>query len=303
MECRPAVKTQVASGFTLIELSIVLVIIGLIIGGVLVGQDLIIAATVRAQISQIEKYQSAVNTFRGKYGYLPGDIPDPTASSYGLGARGSIPGEGDGNGIIQGTNFTNVAGGMQNGENLMFWKDLGQANLIDGAFALSSSTAQPCPSGANFNLYFPNAKLGAGNYVFVSNGGNDFSLPWTSDGINYFSIEAPSDICGAGLGHVYFVPYAPPFGNIPVKVAYAIDAKVDDGLPMSGKITAQAQVGGYVFYVNGAGISGLSPYTTPSPPSSTTCYDNGGTNGATQQYSMTQNGGSGTNCSLSFKFQ
>jgi len=59
------------SGFTLIELSIVLVIIGLIVGGVLVGRDLISAASVRAQITQIEKYQQAVNAFRDKYGGVP----------------------------------------------------------------------------------------------------------------------------------------------------------------------------------------------------------------------------------------
>ncbi len=47
-------------GFTLIELSIVLVIIGLIIGGVLVGKDLIKAAEIRATISQINKYNHAV---------------------------------------------------------------------------------------------------------------------------------------------------------------------------------------------------------------------------------------------------
>ena len=82
------IKSPLKVGFTLIELSIVLVIIGLIIGGVLVGRDLISAAGVRAQISQIEKYQSAVNTFRGKYGYLPGDISDPTAQQYGFAARG-----------------------------------------------------------------------------------------------------------------------------------------------------------------------------------------------------------------------
>ena len=51
-------------GFTLIEMSIVLVIIGLIIGGVLLGRDLISAAAVRAQIAQIEKYNAAVNTLR-----------------------------------------------------------------------------------------------------------------------------------------------------------------------------------------------------------------------------------------------
>ena len=52
---------SIKSGFTLVELSIVLVIIGLIIGGVVVGRDLIDAATIRAQISQIEKYNTAVN--------------------------------------------------------------------------------------------------------------------------------------------------------------------------------------------------------------------------------------------------
>src|ERR1017187_10122680 len=92
------VKSHMKAGFTLVELSIVLVIIGLIIGGVLVGRDLISAAEVRAQISQIEKYQTAVNTFRDKYGYLPGDIPEPTASQYGFAARATDQGEGDGNG-------------------------------------------------------------------------------------------------------------------------------------------------------------------------------------------------------------
>src|SRR5580692_12405602 len=79
------------TAFTLIEMSIVLVIIGLIVGGVLVGQDLIRAAGVRAQISQIEKYNTAVNTFYGKYGYLPGDIPAEPAAQFGFAPRGTYP--------------------------------------------------------------------------------------------------------------------------------------------------------------------------------------------------------------------
>ena len=77
-------KSALTAGFTLIELSVVLVIIGLIVGSVLVGQSLISAAGVRATIAQIEKYNTAANTFREKYGYLPGDIKDPDASSFGL---------------------------------------------------------------------------------------------------------------------------------------------------------------------------------------------------------------------------
>src|SRR5476649_123700 len=85
-------KTSSRAGFTLIELSIVLVIIGLIVGGVLTSRDLIAAAQIRAQISQIEKYQTAVNTFRGKYGYLPGDIPNNAATACGFAARGQYAG-------------------------------------------------------------------------------------------------------------------------------------------------------------------------------------------------------------------
>ena len=71
-------------GFTLIELSIVLVIIGLIAGGVLIGRDLINAAAIRAQISQIEKIQTAVNTFRGKFNALPGDMGTAIANQFGF---------------------------------------------------------------------------------------------------------------------------------------------------------------------------------------------------------------------------
>src|ERR1700735_3151873 len=71
-------------GFTLIELSIVLVIIGLIVGGILTGQDLIKAAEQRATLAQVEKYNTAVNTFRNKFGGIPGDLASATAVNFGL---------------------------------------------------------------------------------------------------------------------------------------------------------------------------------------------------------------------------
>ena len=81
-----------------------LVVIGLVIGGVLVGQDLINAAAMRAQISQIEKYSTAVHTFQSKYGGLPGDLSDPYATQFGFQSRGVARGQGDGNGVIEGAN-------------------------------------------------------------------------------------------------------------------------------------------------------------------------------------------------------
>src|ERR1700710_2201298 len=89
-------------GFTLIELSIVLVIIGLIVGGVLVGQDLIKAAATRAQISQIEKYNQAVNTFKTKYNGIPGDLQASLAAQFGFTVGAGCVGtqaERDGNGL------------------------------------------------------------------------------------------------------------------------------------------------------------------------------------------------------------
>src|ERR1019366_6843373 len=71
-------KVALTAGFTLIEMSIVLVIIGLIVGSVLVGRDLIRAAELRSVISEVEKYKTAVMTFKGKYDCLPGDCANAT---------------------------------------------------------------------------------------------------------------------------------------------------------------------------------------------------------------------------------
>ena len=62
------------SGFSLVELSIVLVILGLLTGGILAGQNLIRAAELRSVTTQFQNYHAAVMTFRDKYFALPGDM-------------------------------------------------------------------------------------------------------------------------------------------------------------------------------------------------------------------------------------
>jgi prepilin-type N-terminal cleavage/methylation domain-containing protein len=81
-------------GFTLIELAIVLVIIGLLAASILVGKDLIRQAEIRKQITQIEEYKLAYFTFMGKYNCVPGDCVD--ADEYFTGAS-----SGDGDGLIE----------------------------------------------------------------------------------------------------------------------------------------------------------------------------------------------------------
>ena len=85
------------SGFTLIELSITLVIIALIVGGILIGRDLISKTRLNAIVTEAQQLKSAVVTFKAQYGYLPGDMPNATsiwttAAAWGGGNNG----DGDG---------------------------------------------------------------------------------------------------------------------------------------------------------------------------------------------------------------
>jgi hypothetical protein len=75
----------------------VLVIIGLVIGGVLVGRDLIKAAERRSMVSQVQQLDAATTAFRLKYGKIPGDIDNAVA--LGLGTDTNLH-DGDGNGQI-----------------------------------------------------------------------------------------------------------------------------------------------------------------------------------------------------------
>ena len=75
------------NGFTLVELSIVLVIIGLLVGGILVGQSLISSAAISSTVAQIGRYDAAVGGFISKFKYLPGDAPGFVGNGDGLVAR------------------------------------------------------------------------------------------------------------------------------------------------------------------------------------------------------------------------
>ena len=294
-------KNNRTGGFTLIELSIVLVIIGLLAGGVMAGQDLIHAATIRAQISQIEKYNTAVHTFQLKYGYLPGDIPEPTASAFGFVQRGQYAGEGDGNGLIEGisANAAASSNGLYQGvgETAMFWVDLSQANLIEGQFNTASPFNYTGINTTAMASYFPAAKLGNGNYIYVYN----------NNGSNYYQISAVNFLF-LGIDPVAYTA-------ISVAQAYNIDNKIDDGLPLSGNVTTVYftgylstglgnALGGTIAtqgYISGTGWGGA--IGSAAIASTISCYDNGGNASNPMQYSTAKNNGTGLNCALSVKMQ
>src|SRR5688572_4707505 len=92
-------------GFTLIEIAIVLVIIGLLLGGVLKGQELITGARVRNLIAQQDGIKAAYFGFLDRYRALPGDYAQAQANIPNIAAAnpcGATPGNGNGTGQIQG---------------------------------------------------------------------------------------------------------------------------------------------------------------------------------------------------------
>jgi len=134
----------------LVELAIVLVIIGLIIGGVLKGQELFANARLKTTLMDVDAIRAAAATFQDRYGGLPGDYFEGQAQ---LGAPNGITWASprcnggdqlcDGDGVIEGNGRTN--------ETLLFWQHLTLANLISGvevAAAVDDSIGAGLPSAS-----------------------------------------------------------------------------------------------------------------------------------------------------------
>lgn len=112
------------SGFSLVELAIVLIIIGLIVGGVLKGQDLVESARVNSIQTQLNEIRVASSTFLNKYDDLPGDIADVTVVSSDTNLK-----SGNGNGRIEGARMDAK---QADSEAVGFWQQLRAANLLGG---------------------------------------------------------------------------------------------------------------------------------------------------------------------------
>lgn len=259
--------------FTLIELSVVLIIIGLIVGGVLVGKDLLKAAQLRSSISILEKSSAAINTFRLKYNALPGDIQNP--EQFGLGISGGIGHGGNGNGSVFSYRYwdsTSLAW-QQSTEIYNLWLHLSQAGLVAESYTGVSN------SGTKPNLlegYMPRFKYTSEpSYV----------IALTSEDVNTRESIGNAFVISSFNTPNAIVPGTNNFGqSMTALEAYSIDVKLDDGIPNSGIVLAMyPTVGPYwsdgtayacstlgtTYDING--LSNMGGADSPAKPESIDC--------------------------------
>jgi len=130
-------------GFTLVELSIVLTIIGILIGGIIKGQEMIQTARVTTTIAQVQSYEAATLGFQSKYSGMPGDLLTAADRIPGCDANCTPVTPGGGNNIVGDPTWLNswstqTAATLpsppttENDETMLFWVHLAHSGLITG---------------------------------------------------------------------------------------------------------------------------------------------------------------------------
>ncbi len=213
------------NGFTLVELSIVMIIIGLLIGGILKGQELIQNARVGALISQVKSYSAATLTFQDSYGSLPGDIVSATTLIPDCNA-GNFCGGGNGD-LVVGLRDPNAFNLNQAGvltipaaETTYFWKHIQLAGLIDGIKPNSDPTA---PAWGETHPY--NELTNGGFTVYTADRNRDVGRG--------MGVRLQQVVNGTSSSRV-----ATPM------IAQKIDTKMDDGRPDWGSVQADSEASG-----------------------------------------------------------
>lgn len=215
--------------FSLVELSIVLVILGLLVGGVLAGKSLIHAGELRAVSSEQQKIVTAYQAFRDKYFALPGDFSNATLvwgknSSVCNGQSGTAttPGTCNGNADTQILYISTVQH-----EHWRQWQHLSLAGFIEGTYSgtQSSDVSKPSQNSGEIGENMPASKF--------PNAGWD---------TRYYDTGSGDGTYFAGIaGNLLFFVGDDNNGNPATAImttedAWNVDTKMDDGMPGTGKL-------------------------------------------------------------------
>lgn len=219
---RRKLRLKQKSGFTLVELAIVLVVIGLIVGGVIQGQELIQQAKMKSAITDLQNLETALRTFELKYDCVAGDCPK--ASIF---FSGGVNGNGDG--LVGAFPYGSTYSEVWN-----VFTQLAAAKLITGTYTGVVGSADIRHSVPGQNVMNSKFSETAG-FTYVNwNGytdGHSFASPWVSPKQNVI-------LFGSTAWNAYetFAPIMTP------AQAYSFDAKIDDGFPGKGKLMLQMPI-------------------------------------------------------------
>lgn len=189
-------KLRLKSGFTLVELAIVIVITGLLVGGVLAGQELIKQAEIIKAASDINDMVLSKNVFQTKYGQLPGDFDKATSffPDCVIDTPNLMLCNGDGDGT-----FWSIGQKEDN----YYWHHLSLSGLIKGLYLPQDDF------DTDFEKYFPKL-MNVYPVIATSWFGLQEDFGFFSDG-NYFMFMQPSSI------------------SVKSQKIYFLDKKIDDG--------------------------------------------------------------------------
>lgn len=212
-------KQSGASAFSIIELAIVLLIIGLIIGAILAGQALIRAAQLRSEINQLTSFRAGISTFQLKYRSLPGDMPDATAKI------GGVTRNGNGDGALMwpvGAVPPTWIDGEQ--EYYTIWEHLSKSGLITGDYTGNYTTSSAFGGfGCTPKIDCPVSKIRSDGIIVAGDpcNWNGSATYRTCSQTNWFMIFNTA-------GYLK--------GAYNVDMAQDLDTKMDDGKPDTGSV-------------------------------------------------------------------